>query len=203
MQSLVDLYRINRCEILSPLMEAAKRPLTLVWNLNCDILWTMQRGGEVKVQNKRLIREDTYMQKQERIQITDVTLALQGTQIPHRMLERYARLEDISILEAMERAGRRQQFKVQKLRAMGLQQAELYSEVGLRQSAIHVLERDLKGRIIAEVTAPEILSWQRPCKLEEAIEELNLRSTDLVVFLTRSSRLRQRCRHLCSGNVCR
>jgi len=66
---------------------------------------------------------------------------------------------------------------------MGHKQAELYNEVGLRQSAIHALERDLKGRIIEVVTAPEMLSWKRPCKLEETIEELKFRSKDLALIL--------------------
>jgi len=91
--------------------------LTLVRNPKWDNLWTMQRGGEGKVKNRKLIREEEYLQKQERIQLTDVTLALQDIKIPHRMLEWYVKVENMGIMEAVERAIRRQQFKVEKLRA--------------------------------------------------------------------------------------
>jgi len=157
--------------------------LTLVQNPNCDKLWTMQRGGEEKVKSKRLIREDEYMQKQERIQVSDVTLTMQDMKIPHRMLEWYVKVENMGMMEAVERAIRRQQYKMETLRVMGGKQLELYNEIGIRQAAIHALERDLKGRIIEIVTAPETLSWKRPCKIEEAIEELKFRPKELAMIM--------------------
>jgi len=140
-------------------------------------------GGEDKVKNRKLIREEEYMQRQESILVTDVTFSLQDIKVPHRMLEWYVKVENMGMMEAVERAIRRQHYKVEKIKAMGYKQVELYKEVGARKSAIHALERDLKGRIIGVVTAPEALSWKRPCKLEEAIEELKISPNELAVIL--------------------
>jgi len=135
------------------------------------------------MQRKRIIREDEYMQKEGRIVVTNVALDLQTYKIPHRMLEWHVKVENIGIIEAIDRAVKRQQQKLERLESMGHGRQDLYKEVGIRYVALHALERDLGGRVLEIVLSPESLSWARPCKLDEAIEELSFRSKDVSLLI--------------------
>jgi len=54
----------------------------------------------------------------------------------------------MGMIEAIDRAVKRQQQKVERLESMRYGRQGLYKEIGIRHSVLHALERDLGGRVL-------------------------------------------------------